>query len=230
MKLISIFLLFSFAIAAGNESANNLIEKLVLLKSDVTVEDGTTFIKTEASVRINSAGSSLSHLGRDAWPVLLQHLDDERESVPAREVSGPYDVGHQCYCILSGQVVNLPKGYIKAKTREGKDGKGRMTPGLYYSFSPDLKNWLHERREWTLTRMQLEVITNVLKENDEIGYANNEDRDRIRGLLLEHIKLLESKQAKEIAEKSGAGQPATRPESKLEGNDKPQPESEGRSR
>jgi hypothetical protein len=31
-------------------------------------------------------------------------------------------------------------------------------------------------------------------------------------------------------EQAGTGQPATRPESKLEGNDKPQPESEGRSR
>ena len=33
-----------------------------------------------------------------------------------------------------------------------------------------------------------------------------------------------------IAEQAGAGQPATRPESKSEGGDKPQPESEGRSR
>jgi hypothetical protein len=31
-------------------------------------------------------------------------------------------------------------------------------------------------------------------------------------------------------EQVGAGQPATRPESKPEGNDKPKPESEGRSR
>jgi hypothetical protein len=32
------------------------------------------------------------------------------------------------------------------------------------------------------------------------------------------------------AEQTGTGQPATRPESKSEGSDKPQPESEGRSR
>ena len=32
------------------------------------------------------------------------------------------------------------------------------------------------------------------------------------------------------AEQAGAGQPATRPQSKAEGGDKPQPESEGRSR
>ncbi len=38
------------------------------------------------------------------------------------------------------------------------------------------------------------------------------------------------KTAEPKAEQSGTGQPATRPESKSEGSDKPQPESEGRSR
>jgi len=36
--------------------------------------------------------------------------------------------------------------------------------------------------------------------------------------------------AKKIAEQDGTGQPATRPESKSEGSDKPQPEEKGRSR
>jgi hypothetical protein len=44
-----------------------------------------------------------------------------------------------------------------------------------------------------------------------------------RGIHLEH-------DAKAKAEQAGTGQPATRPESKSEGGDKPQPESEGRSR
>jgi len=35
---------------------------------------------------------------------------------------------------------------------------------------------------------------------------------------------------KKTAEQAGTGQPATRPESKSEGGDKPQPEAEGRSR
>lgn len=39
-----------------------------------------------------------------------------------------------------------------------------------------------------------------------------------------------SSQVKTKTEQAGAGQPATRPESKLEGSDKPQPEAEGRSR
>ena len=42
----------------------------------------------------------------------------------------------------------------------------------------------------------------------------------------EKVRLLNLKEA----EQAGTGQPATRPESKSEGGDKPQPESEGRSR
>ena len=41
---------------------------------------------------------------------------------------------------------------------------------------------------------------------------------------------LKSLTQKKIAEQAGTGQPATRPESKSEGSDKPQPEAEGRSR
>jgi hypothetical protein len=44
--------------------------------------------------------------------------------------------------------------------------------------------------------------------------------------VLKQLKALAVKQA----EQAGAGQPATRPESKSEGGDKPQPKSEGRSR
>jgi hypothetical protein len=46
--------------------------------------------------------------------------------------------------------------------------------------------------------------------------------------LLLGKRLLELDKTK--AEQGGTGQPATRPESKSEGGDKPQPESEGRSR
>ena len=45
---------------------------------------------------------------------------------------------------------------------------------------------------------------------------------------LAKMSAVESKEQE--AEQAGAGQPATRPESKSEGSDKPQPEAEGRSR
>ena len=55
----------------------------------------------------------------------------------------------------------------------------------------------------------------------------SDDGDRLLQRIFECLK-----QAADTtkAEQAGAGQPATRPKSKSEGSDKPQPESEGRSR
>lgn len=49
-------------------------------------------------------------------------------------------------------------------------------------------------------------------------------------LVIKHLKSLERRISNQEAEQAGAGQPATRPESKSEGSDNPQPEAEGRSR
>jgi hypothetical protein len=61
--------------------------------------------------------------------------------------------------------------------------------------------------------------------------AEDYEKRRLSGakLMLESEKVLRSLNSKE-AEQAGTGQPATRSESKSEGSDKPQPESEGRSR
>ena len=60
---------------------------------------------------------------------------------------------------------------------------------------------------------------------------------RVEPITPEHQKLLERIRKNndlipksERSEQGGSGQPATRPESKSEGSDKPQPEAEGRSR
>ena len=55
---------------------------------------------------------------------------------------------------------------------------------------------------------------------------NDEQRVRIFNL----VYILSMQRSPIKSEQAGAGQPATRPESDLEGDDKPQPESEGRSR
>ena len=197
MKLVSIVLLLTLATGFGKEPLTELIEKLVLLKSDVTVEGEKTYLKNDAIVRINGAGTSLFQAGRDAWPILLRHLDDKRESIASREVKGPYNVGHQCHWILSAQVVDLPKGYIKSKTREGKDGNWHTTPGMYYSFVPDLKGWFLKRGDRTINEMKIEVTKDILTMNDKIGYPTTEEETRIRGILLQQIKFFEEQEAKE---------------------------------
>ena len=104
MQVITI-LLCGILTAAGKDPYDNQIDKLVLHKSDVTVEDEETYIESEADTRIAHARASLIKAGRDAWPILLEHLDDKRESTAVRAVSGPYTVSQQCYWILWEQLV-----------------------------------------------------------------------------------------------------------------------------
>lgn len=71
-----------------------------------------------------------------------------------------------------------------------------------------------------------EVITEVraIKRGIAERHGNNIDR------LLDALIAQERSAGIGKAEQAGTGQPATRPESKSEGSDKPQPEAEGRSR
>jgi hypothetical protein len=62
------------------------------------------------------------------------------------------------------------------------------------------------------------------------GIPVDESYGVITFYLLSGVKKLGSKQSETHDEQAGTGQPATRSESKSEGGDKPQPESEGRSR
>jgi hypothetical protein len=71
-----------------------------------------------------------------------------------------------------------------------------------------------------------EVITEVRAIKRAISDRHGNDIER----LLDALIAQERSAGIRKAEQAGAGQPATRPESKPEGSDSPQPESEGRSR
>lgn len=80
------------------------------------------------------------------------------------------------------------------------------------------------RRDGTMEKFRFNLSGDILELNFErggfIGLAKQgSETDK----LYERLE-------KEEFERAGAGQPATRPESKSEGGDKPQPEAEGRSR
>jgi hypothetical protein len=67
---------------------------------------------------------------------------------------------------------------------------------------------------------------------DEVATAKMREQIAANIVLIEnrYVEISMANQDKESAEQAGSGQPATRSQSKSEGNDKPQPEAEGRSR
>ena len=160
-------------------------------KGDTFEKDGKKYINGSAASRISLAAAELTGSGKDAWPILFAHLNDKRPSYAAREVIGPYDVGHQCYYILYYQVADPPQGYYKSKVRKGKDGKYHSRPGAYVEFKPDLITWLETRKHKSLNEMRLEVMKNILVKDNEIGYPDKAMEDEIQGILNKEINRLQ---------------------------------------
>jgi hypothetical protein len=81
-----------------------------------------------------------------------------------------------------------------------------------------------------LANSSLQIVTLV---PESVKQAASRENPGFGGYTLSLNRVIELAQQVAVdknAEQDGTGQPATRPESKSEGSDKPQPESEGRSR
>jgi hypothetical protein len=92
---------------------------------------------------------------------------------------------------------------------------------------PKLELWLSKHSEDKLLLNVIEALCPTGKSTVWIRYFESYPR-RIDPIFIH--KPVPPKNQINPAQQGGAGQPATRPESKSEGGDKPQPESEGRSR
>ena len=131
-------------------------------------------------------------------------------------------------------------------TRSANELEGMMVQGVLFNDSrvfASLATHLHERGPLkddpysvTLLQLALQGISDLDKVNQafldrgEFAPVMFEDSREAVEAALEQLKTYPAQPFKEDVEQDGAGQPATRPESKSEGGDKPQPESEARSR
>ena len=126
------------------------------------------------------------------------------------------------------QVFGRPAQWI-----HGKIDDGIFEIKAYEVHYNDPKNeHLAERAElaerWKKLWEDTKAKARLIKAGNSITISFKGEETIIRGFKIVEVAgpgIIQTK-----AEQVGAGQPATRPESKSEGSDKPQPESEGRSR
>jgi hypothetical protein len=103
-----------------------LIERLAI--SQEKADDAPIFTpsrdapRTDPRVIAYDAIRRLQENGATAFPFLVNHLKDHRQSVAMRRVI-PHDVGDACYCIITRQLYALPDGYGGSFYRKGRDGK-----------------------------------------------------------------------------------------------------------
>ena len=131
-----------------------------------------------------------------AIPYLVEHLDDERQSIDFRNHYVGNSVGDACYWNIYYQLVDQPEDYSEyGWQREGRDGKDHPKP--YWEGTPfgdlgdseALKQWLKENRNLSYEEMQIKCLQWLLDRERLIG-ALDADSYFLNILPLE-IRILE---------------------------------------
>jgi len=142
--------------------------------------------RTDKRIIAYNAASDLKKFGKKAFPLLLVHLEDNRQSVAFRR-SIPHDVGLACFCIIEDQILNLPSDYRGSFYRKGKDGKSHprpcfLEPGPFTS--ANVNQYLSKRKHMSLEEMQIEALQWLIKKEEAIGFQNEKDKS----MFLEPLK------------------------------------------
>ena len=177
-------------LAFSNEPA---VDRLFPTPSD-------TAPKMDRRVKIHDAYNSLWVMhGFAAFPQLVAHLDDERQSVQFDSIRRA-TVGKACYSILNNQLHDIA-GYSYSWGRKGADGENHVRPGYFNPIYQDegIKVWLDKRKGRSLAELQLEVMEWTLAREKEIGKAGDSDQERIIAPLEKQVALLRKQVEEEKA-------------------------------
>ncbi len=147
---------------------------------------------------VQDAFQKLSELKAKAFPILVTHLGDKRQSINFRNHSLGNSVGDACKWNIYFQLQDRPRDYSKyGYQRTGKDGKGHLKPyweGTPFDEAGGIKKWLEENKDLTYPEMQIECLKWLLDRERIIG-APDADSYFVNILPLE-IQIL--KRQKEI--------------------------------
>ncbi|WP_145390249.1 hypothetical protein [Stieleria neptunia] len=139
------------------------------------------------------AFTKLYELKDAAIPLLVEHLDDKRQSINFRNHYMGNSVGDACFWNIYFQLVDQPRDYSKyGYSRKGRDGENHPKPyweGTPFDDAGGLKEWLDANKELNYLEMQIECVQWLLDREKLIG-ASDADSYFLNILPLE-IRILE---------------------------------------
>lgn len=131
--------------------------------------------------RFNScqeAFNKLIDMREAAIPYLVEHLDDERQSINFRNHYLGNSVGDACYWNIYLQLQDRPRGYSRyGYSRKGRDGKNHPKPyweGTPFDDAGGLKKWLEANKQLSYAEMQIKCLQWLLDREKEIGASDAE--------------------------------------------------------
>jgi hypothetical protein len=157
-----------------------LIDQLVFASGDATnrptlspgVRDDSDEYRQRFK-KVQDAFRELSDLKERAFPVLVEHLDDQRQSINFRNHRLENAVGDACYWCIYYQLQDRPRNYSQyGYSRTGRDGEDHPKPywkGTPFDESGGIKPWLEENKELKYPEMQIKCLNWLLVREKQIG-------------------------------------------------------------
>jgi len=133
-----------------------------------------------------------------AFPIMMEHLDDKRQSLAFRNHNLGQSVGDACYWNIYYQLTDHPENYSSyGYQRKGRDGKLHVKP--YWGGSPfeeagGLEQWLKQNKNLSYTGMQIKCLNWLLEKEKKIGASDAESY--FKNILPLEIRILERRMEK----------------------------------
>lgn len=128
--------------------------------------------------RCASAFEKLYEFKEVAFPFLVEHLDDDRQSIPFRNHFLGQSVGNACYWNIYFQLQDRPDDYSSyGYSRKGRDGRSHPKPygeGTPFDDAGGAAKWLDQNRELSYTQKQVKCLRWLLDREKAIGACDPE--------------------------------------------------------
>lgn len=151
-----------------------------------------------------NAFQKLSEFKVVAFPVLIAHLNDKRQSTNFRNHHVANSVGHACYWNIYYQLQDRPDNYSSyGEGRTGRDGRDHTKPyweGTPFDEAGGIKQWIERNKNLTYLEMQIKCLQWLLDKEKNIGACDADSY--FENILPLEIRILERKtQASENVDK-----------------------------
>ena len=169
--------------ASEYQTIERTVDQLVFTDGDATNEPvfspGVKDKSPEYAERfkkVREAFDALTKLKVNAFPVLLKHLDDKRQSINFRNHYLANSVGDACMWIIVFQLQDRPKGYSSyGYQRKGKDNKDHPKPyweGTPFDDAGGVKKWIAQNENLSYIEMQVKCLQWLLEGEKKIGVTD----------------------------------------------------------
>ncbi len=151
----------------------------------------------KAQEKVDAAQRELAALGKDAFPVLIEHLDDQEYSQTfITSLLQDFSVGQVCFMLIESQVHLTGTGY---GARVGADGESHAYPRYFAQYcgkdwytQEGVRLWWSEHRHLSLREMQIEALEWAIAQERTIGFVDAADEERVLAPSLSMLEKLKN--------------------------------------